>query len=265
MQLGLTVRVPDAVSARTGYLAGSDAHRMAAFTEAWLDDSVDVMMAARGGYGAHRLLPMLDQLGPSPNPKRIVGFSDITAIHGWLFRRGSPSVHGPVVTQLCDVGPEDLDRLSAVLRGPWSGLRYIADGPCVRGGTARGKLWGGNLAVITALLGTPYAPDFTGTLLVLEDVGEAPYRIDRMLTHLRLAGVLDRVAGVIVGDFTAVPKVSEGHPEAQDVIAERLGDLGVPVLTGFPIGHGSRNQALPLGVVARLDADQGVLEIEEDA
>ena len=264
MQLGLTVRVPDTVRARRGFLAGDDTHRINAFREAWLDPSIDVMMAARGGYGAHRILPALERIGPSPNRKLIVGFSDVTAIHAWLDRQGRPAVHGPVVTQLGDLATTDHQRLYDVLTKDWSGLTYTADGETVVGGTARGRLLGGCLAVITPLLGTPYAPDFTDKILVLEDVAEPPYRVDRLLTHLHLAGVLSRVAGIAIGDFVGGAAVREGEPDVPAVIAERLSGLGVPVLTGLPFGHGDRNQALPVGVSARLDADAKTLIIEGD-
>lgn len=263
-QLGWDVRTPSSIRAKHGFLAGEDAHRFESFRRDWLDPSVDVMFAARGGYGAHRILPELETLGPSPNRKRVVGFSDITAIHAWLFRRGHPSVHGPVVTQLGDLSAVDLERLRRVLEGPWPGLTYTADGPALASGQARGKIFGGCLAVITPLLGTPYAPDFRDTILVLEDVAEPPFRVDRMLTHLRLAGVLSQVAGIAVGDFVGGKAVREGEPDVAAVLRERLSDLGIPVVTGLPIGHGTRNLALPLGAQARLDADNGELVIEDD-
>ena len=262
MQLGLTVRLPDSIRARHGFLAGNDEHRAQAFADAWLDPSVDVMLAARGGYGAHRLMPALEKLGPSPNPKLVVGFSDVTAIHLWLYRRGWPQgVHGPVVTQLGDLGPEDLETLRQVLYGQWQPLTLEADGPSVGRGVAEGTLVGGCLSVITPLLGTPYQPNFAGTIVLLEDVGEAPYRIDRQLTHMRLAGAFDGVAGIALGDFIGGHAVREGEPDVAAVVAERLGDLGVPVVTGLPFGHGRRNRAIPVGVRARLDADNRRLTI----
>ncbi len=265
VQLGLTVDVPDAARLRRGFLAGDDERRFEAFAEAWRDDAVDVIMAARGGYGAHRLLPRFETLGPSPNKKRVVGFSDITAIHAWLYRRGLPGVHGPVVTQLGTLSATDLDHLNMVLTGDWKGLVYTADGPTIAPGIARGRVFGGCLSVITPLLGTPYAPDFENMILLLEDVGEPPYRVDRLLTHLRLAGALERIAGVAIGDFEGSRETREGYPDVGEVLIERLGDLGVPVLAGLPFGHGSRNQAIPVGVAARLDADAKTLTIEGNA
>ena len=261
-QLGLTVRVPDTIRARHGFLAGDDAHRIREFTDAWLDDSVDVLIAARGGYGAHRLLAALESVPESPNRKLVVGFSDVTAIHAWLHRRGLPGVHGPVVTQLGDLAEPDLDRLRRVVTEDWAGMTYRADGAVIRGGTTEGRLVGGCLAVISPMLGTPYAPDFQDAILLLEDVAEPPYRVDRLLTHLHNAGVLAKVAGVAVGDFVGGHALREGEPDVPAVLAERLGDLGVPVVTGFPFGHGTRNQAVPVGVRARLDADQKILTIE---
>ena len=261
-QLGFTVRVPDATRRRQGFLAGDDPHRVDAFRSAWLDPSIDVMMAARGGYGAHRILPDLENLPDSPNRKLLVGFSDVCAIHGWLQRRGIPSIHGPVVTQLGDLSPIDLDRLRAVLTESWSGLIYSSDGPTLRPGVAQGKLTGGCLSVLTPMLGTPYAPSMDGCILLLEDVAEPPYRIDRLLTHMRLSGALAGVTGVAIGDFVGGHARREGEPDATEVLRERLHDLGVPVLAGLPFGHGKRNQAMPLGATARLDADRRELVIE---
>ncbi|MEO1339272.1 MAG: LD-carboxypeptidase, partial [Myxococcota bacterium] len=261
-QLGFTVRLPEAIHARHGFLAGNDAHRAAAFKSAWLDPTVDVLMAARGGYGVHRLMPDITKLPPSPNRKLVVGFSDITAIHAWLYENGWPSIHGPVVTQLGDLADADLARLQTVLSGDWSQLSYSATGPTVNGGVARGKLFGGCLAVLTPMLGTPYAPDLRNAIVMLEDVAEAPYRIDRMLTHMLQAGALDGVAGIALGDFTGGHAVREGEPDAMGVLSERLGALGVPMVAGFPFGHGQHNHAVPLGVDARLDADAKQLIIE---
>ncbi|MEM7677092.1 MAG: LD-carboxypeptidase, partial [Myxococcota bacterium] len=175
-----------------------------------------------------------------------------------------PSVHGPVVTQLGDLADADLERLRTVLTGDWSSLSYTASGPTIGGGAATGKLFGGCLAVLTPMLGTPYAPDLADAIVLLEDVAEAPYRVDRMLTHMLLAGAFDGVAGVAIGDFTGGHAVREGEPDVMGVLTERLTPLGVPVVAGFPFGHGAQNHAVPLGVTARLDAEAQKLTIEAD-
>jgi muramoyltetrapeptide carboxypeptidase len=171
-----------------------------------------------------------------------------------------PSIHGPVVTQLPRLPAEHVEALFSLLEGRGAprlrGLRPLC------GGAAGGTLFGGNLTVLSHLCGTPLMPDLEGRILLLEDVNEAPYRIDRMLTQLRLAGLLQRAAGVVVGD--CVPGGDPAAGQAVEVVLrDRLGDLGLPVVLGAPVGHGSRNLALPLGVPARLDADRGTLQFDD--
>ena len=259
--LGFELLVPPATRARHGYLAGTDQARARAFHELLDDPEVTGLIAARGGYGLHRVVDRLDAERLRATTKPIVGFSDLSALHGLIQGRGDlTSIHGPVVTQLAELPEEDGQRLADLLRGvPVAPL--VAEGPTLSPGAASGPLVGGCLSVLAALIGTEllYVPD--GALLLLEDVGEAPYRLDRMLTHLRLAGVLDRVAGVALGTFEGCRRARPHEPDALEVLGERLGDLGVPVLAGLPVGHGARNSALVLGGAATLDADAGTLRL----
>ena len=261
--LGYRLHLHPQARARTGFLAGDDASRARALFELMEDPSVDGIIAARGGYGAHRLLFDFDAARAAAPRKPLVGFSDVVVLHQIFQRAGLRSVHGPVVTQLADLGPSDHAHLVKVLEGPTEPLALAADGPVLVAGRATGPLVGGCLAVLAALVGTPYLFVPQGSILLLEDVSEVPYRLDRMLTHLRLAGVLDRVAGVALGDFKDCRAPRAGDPEAVDVLEERLAPLGIPVLAGLPVGHGARNRAVPLGANVTLDTSMGQLSFHE--
>ncbi len=247
-------RPPD----RLPYLAASDLARAEELNRWLADERVSAIFCARGGYGCSRILPLLDAPRLASRRLPLIGFSDITVLHAWANNLGVPTIHGPVVTQLADLPAEDHDALFSLLeRGhldPLEGLQRIA------GGAATGPLVGGNLSLLSHLCGTEHLPPLDGAVLLLEDVGEAPYRIDRKLTHLAQAGVFDRVAGVLLGDFV---DCDDARTSALAVIADRLGASPVPVAAGAPVGHGRRNRALPLGVRIRLDADAGRLELSD--
>ena len=244
---------------RLPYLADSDEARAAAMNAALADPEIEAILCARGGYGAMRILGRLDDEALRQRRPPIVGLSDITALHLWAAGLGVPTVHGPVLTQLAVLPAGDVQTLFDLLEGTLPAVDGL-HGLCP--GLARGRLLGGNLSLLAHLAGTPFLPDLEGCLLLLEEVNEAPYRIDRLLTQLALAGVLDRVAGVLVGNLLGCDAPQGVPPEpltALEVIAERLVPLGVPVAAGAPVGHGTRNVALPLGIVAELDADAGTL------
>jgi muramoyltetrapeptide carboxypeptidase len=243
------------------YLAGDDARRLAELEQAFADTEAKAVFAARGGYGAMRLLGKI-RVESWPN-KALVGFSDITALHCVLQRAGRISIHGPVLTQLGRAAKPVAERLFELLESPrapeaLTGARTLVPG------AVEGPLLGGNLSVLTRLLGTPYLPSLQGAVLCLEDVGERPYRLDRMWTHLRLAGVFEQVAGIALGDFTGCEEKDGGYSSA-DVLAELAKETGKPCALGFPIGHEDRNVAVALGTRVRLDATQGRLEFLEGA
>lgn len=239
------------------FLAADDRTRLTHLRRAIEDPRVEAIFCVRGGYGTMRLLRWLPAASLRAAPKPIIGFSDITALLAWANVQGVAAVHGPVLSQVHNLPRHDMDALFGLLEGrPPSPLRGLE--PLTRG-RARGPLMGGNLTVLCHLLGTPYLPDPTGRILLLEEVNEPPYRIDRMLTHLGLAGVLDRVAGVLVGELSGCD--ARGPGTVDGVLRDRLGRLDVPVLTGAPVGHGARNLALPLGVPVALSADQGSLTV----
>jgi muramoyltetrapeptide carboxypeptidase len=257
-----------------GHLAGTDEDRVADLNAAFRDPTVRAIWTARGGFGLTRILDRLDWSALAADPKLLIGFSDVTALLVAAWRRlGLVTVHGQFASRLHLVAPHTTaaDHLRALVfgTGPGGAAPALPHQPApvtIAPGTATGPLVGGNLAVLCALLGTPDQLDVDGCVLLLEDVNERPYRIDRMLTQLRAAGVLQRVAGLAVGTFVDCDAAAH-VPSATtaDVVAERLGDLGVPVLAGLPVGHHDDQLAVAHGAAVRLDAGAGTLEFLEPA
>lgn len=244
------VSFDERIFARSGYLAGDDARRLAELRAAISDKGVDAIIAARGGYGATRLLPMLDRDTLRAHPKLLVGFSDVTALHALWSGAELVSLHGPMAATLGTL-PEPLAlRFLEALEG--RGPNSVVGTSAITAGRASGILRGGNLSVLAALLGTPCFPRLEGAVLFLEDTGERPYRIDRMLTSLRSAGGLDRVQAIALGAFTKADAGPDGVT-VDDVLRERLGSLGVPVLAGVPSGHIDDNLELPFGTEVTVD------------
>lgn len=257
--MGLHISMEPSVSSRWRYLAGDDDVRTHALQAALCDPGVRCVWAARGGYGAMRLLDRIDwaQVVTAP-PRWLVGFSDITALHcAWLQKGRAGAVHGPNVTTLAGLGQTDLRQLVALLFGQQPAATLGAEQLRVlRRGKAEGLLWGGNLSLISRLIGTGYLPETAGSILFLEDVGERPYRLDRMITHLRLSGLLDSLAGVVLGAFTGCEEAEAGYA-VTEVLDELLEGLACPVLAGYPAGHGVRLRSLPLGIRVRVQAEDG--------
>ncbi len=242
-----------------GFLAASDAQRLADLHAAFTDPEVDAVLALRGGYGCTRLLDELDTALLRRHPKLLIGYSDLTALHAVLDREGLPSLHAPMPASDWGLPGADADT-DALFKGLARGWRrgdrlgLALPHPLSRGGAVRGRLIGGNLAVFAALVGTRWLPDCRGALLFIEDVSEEPYRIDRLLTQLRQAGVLGAVAGLVLGSFTDAES-----PDA--VLADQLARLGCPVLAGWPSGHGQPNRPLPLGLMTEMDPAAGTLTL----
>jgi muramoyltetrapeptide carboxypeptidase len=253
---------------RVRYLAGDDDRRGGELAAVLADPGISGIVAARGGYGSMRILsrvwPSVNGDPSSSGPaKLLVGFSDITALHAALQAGGRVSVHGPVVTQLATQPATIVERFFAILEDGTAPPEPVGGTPIV-GGVAEGPLLGGNLSILTRLLGTPWLPDLTGAVLLLEDVGERPYRIDRMWTHLRLAGVFERVAGLALGDFTDCED-PDGDFTLREVLWNLAGETGLPCVGGLPIGHGAVNVPVALGARVRLDGGAGTLSFLEPA
>lgn len=267
LDLGLEPVPGTAIRSRAHYLAGRDDER-AADLRAAVDGDCAAIWALRGGYGTLRTLEHVDLAPLRDRPRPFIGFSDNTIIHFALGALGLVSFHGPHAgfTHF----PATTEKVfRTVLMEPGAPgvlpLPQGCDPVSLSGGSAEGRLVGGNLAMVAAACGTRYQPDTRGAILFLEDVAEPPYRLDRMLMQLRLAGLLDEVAGVALGDFSPAPDATDDDPPATDVLAELLAPLGVPVVAGLPFGHGHENWTIPVGVRARLDAGDRALEILEPA
>lgn len=253
------------VLSRAGYFAGPDADRLAALQAALDDPAVDAIVCARGGYGLTRLLPRLDPRGLVAAPKLLVGFSDVTALLCWALCAGVAGVHGPVVSQLGELAAEDVARLATLVRGE---VPAALHGTSALGrGRAAGPLVPANLEVLRSLVGTPWLPRLDGCIVALEEIGERPYRIDRALTQLLVSGALGGVRGFAIGQLCACEEPKTGNPDsptAEQVMCERLGELGVPVVLGLPFGHDpKRHAALPCGTRVELDADAATLAMRE--
>ena len=252
---------------RDGFLAGDDAHRLAALEKAIADPDCKAIFLARGGYGLLRILSQVVGESLREHPKPIVGFSDVTALLALCAQVGVAAIHGPMIIQLPKLPTEDQESLFELLENPEPGV-LLKDLEEVVAGSARGPLLGGNLEVLSRLLGTPLQPRLDGAVLFLEEVGELPYRVDRLLTHFELAGVLSKISGVVLGDFTDCDEIEDEilqHPTSHDVLVERLGRLEVPVVSGGTFGHGERNAALPYGTQVQLDTISGTLTALEGA
>jgi muramoyltetrapeptide carboxypeptidase len=277
-QLGDAFRIrvaPSVTAPRTGgipsYLAADDDTRVAELEDMLRDRDVRAILLARGGYGLMRILPRLDPELLRSDPKPIIGFSDATALLSWAHVAGVRGVHGPMVVQLASLEPREIAYLIELVSDarvpgvrPWP---LVAHGK----GRYRGPLLTGNLTMVSLLAGTPWELPVRGAIAIIEEVGEKPYELDRYLTQLALTGDLAQLAAVIVGDLTRCIDANPptGVPDPADAalqtVLERLHAAGTPAAVGAPIGHGTRNEAVPFGADAILDLDAGTLEITEPA
>ncbi|SED91290.1 muramoyltetrapeptide carboxypeptidase [Streptomyces misionensis] len=248
-----------------GYLAGSDADRAADLQRAWCDPSVAAVLCARGGYGAQRMADLVDwDAMAAAGPKVFVGFSDVTHLHqAFATRLGLVTLYGPVAAGIDFVkNARTQEHLKATLFAPETVRTIATAGAALVPGRARGVTLGGYLGGLAADLGTPFAHDGArGGLLMIEDVTETPYRIDRLVTQLLRSGWLDGVAGIGLGSWESCGP----YEEVRAVLADRLGGLGVPVVEEMGFGHCEGALTVPLGVPAELDADTATLTLEEPA
>ncbi|MCZ4604699.1 LD-carboxypeptidase [Streptomyces sp. Lzd4kr] len=248
-----------------GYLAGTDADRAADLQGAWCDPSVDAVLCARGGYGAQRMVDLLDwDAMAAAGPKVFVGFSDITVLHeAFASRLGLATLYGPMAAGIDFIkNARAQEHLRATLLDPESVRTIASAGSALVPGRARGVTLGGCLCLLAAEVGTPHARTSSrGGLLCLEDVGEETYRLDRYLTQLLRAGLFDGVRGVLLGSWQAC----EPQERVRALLLDRLGGLGVPVVEEFGFGHCEGALTIPFGVSAELDADAGTLTLDEPA
>lgn len=273
-KLGFKTKLAPNVHRRLGYLAGTDRERAGDLMRMFTDKKVDAILCVRGGYGTARLLPRLDYQTIRTNAKIFVGYSDITSLHcAFLTQAGMVSFHGPMLNS--DFALPNLPDftlksfLTTLAGGLTTGISSGYDGRTVtvlRSGKARGQLIGGNLALLCTVIGTPWQPSFKNKILFLEDIGEEPYRWDRMLTHLLNCGLLQQVAGIAIGlnadcEDPRARAAKEYRQTLAEVLKERLLPLKIPVVTGLPFGHVPPNATLPVGVNAELDANQGELRL----
>ncbi len=240
------------------YLAGSDEHRAELIRRAFSDDRIAAVWCARGGYGAMRILGRLDYALMGSRPKIFIGSSDISAILNTLYSKCQMvSFHGPMIESLAVADEPTLQSLIDTL---FSNSKIILKPRVptpIHEGIATGRIAGGNLTTLCHLIGTPFQPDFSNTLLLLEDIGEAPYRIDRMLTQMKMAGCFAGVSGIILGSFENCGEKDSIH----DIFRDIFSDINCPMLAGFEIGHGMPNFTIPIGVDAELDTHTGTLTI----
>ncbi|MBI5062534.1 MAG: LD-carboxypeptidase [Desulfatitalea sp.] len=259
--MGFGIRLAEGLFDVRGFLAGEDHRRAAQLIAMFRDPAVDAVICARGGYGCLRILPLLDFDLIRAHAKPFVGFSDITALHHAFFMKtGMVTFHGPVV---CTLG-KDADLSRSALRQALCGQLPQALAVNLRSilpGMAEGRLAGGNLTTLCHLLGTPFAPLFDGCILFIEDRGEALYRIDRMLTQMKLSGCFDGLAGIILGSF----KDCGAEADICNLVTQLFEERDIPIMAGLPAGHAESNLTLPLGINVRLDADKGELILLESA
>lgn len=276
--LGFKVKEGRYLRARNGHFAGTDAQRAEDLNTMFTDPEVDGIICMTGGAGATRIMNLLDYEAIRRHPKVLVGYSDITALlNGIYARTGLVCFHGPMgASEWNDFSVGYFRRVlmegqAVQFTNPTekgAGLVQGSSGrtQTIRGGRARGRLLGSNLSVLVTLLGTPYAPDFRGSILFLEDVNEYIYRVDRMLSHLRLAGALDRLAGVVLGQFTdCKPGEGYGNLPLDDVFDDYFKPLNIPVFSGSMFGHVRPKFTLPLGLDAEIDADKGSITLLQPA
>jgi len=260
--MGFELFVPADLFREKGYLAGPDAHRAELVTRLFSDPGIDAICCARGGFGSIRTLPLLDYDLIRMHPKICVGFSDISALLSALYTRCSlVTLHGPVVTVLGEASSKTIDHLYHAMTTD-EALKMVPEkGRTLRPGLARGPVAGGNLTSLCQLLGTPFQPDFKGHVLILEERGEKEYRIDRMLSQMKLAGCFDQLAGLVLGSFMDCGE-EEGIFRIVDNIFQ---NPSMPILAGFDFGHGQHNLTIPLGIPATLDANRRGLFFEAPA
>ena len=260
--MGFRTFFDEGIFQKHGFFAGTDVQRADQVNRLFADPAVQAVICARGGYGSMRILRFLDFKIIQNNPKIFVGFSDISVLLFILHARCSlVTFHGPVVTTLANTDEQTISAMLRVMTADKIFELKPEKGIALKPGVCSGVVVGGNLTTLCHLAGTPYTPNFNGKILFLEDRGEAPYRIDRMLTQMKLAGCFEGLKGLFLGSFEACGKLDDIFRIVQEV----FNDVNIPILSGFEIGHARVNITIPIGLRATLDADRQILTFHEPA
>ena len=258
--MGFQTFFDDGIFQKHGFLAGTDIQRADQINRLFADPAVQAIVCARGGYGSMRILSLLDFETIQTHPKIFLGFSDISALLSVLYDRCSlVTFHGPVVTTLAKATEKTIMAMKTVLTSDAPLELTPENGKVIKPGVCSGLVAGGNLTTLCHLVGTPYTPNFKGKILLIEDVGEMPYRIDRMLTQMKLAGCFNEIAGLILGGFKECGYLNE----VVEIFSNIFEDADIPILTGFEVGHGEHNLTIPMGLGATLDTESKKLLFHE--
>ena len=246
-----------------GYLAGSDQERSEEFNRLWSAPEVKALVAARGGYGSMRMLDLIDMKLIRKNPKILIAFSDLTVLLAAIYKKtGLVTYHGPVVTTLASINKLSHTSFFNTLAGKKTDLLKPARIKILKKGRAKGILLGGNLTTLVHMIGTPYELPWQDAILFIEDIGESPYRLDRLLTHLDRAGCLQKINGFILGSFSDNQR--KKNPAMQSAVHQRVAELlqktDIPIWTNFPVGHAKQNITLPLGAEVEMDSSENTLK-----
>ena len=261
---GFTVKYNHYLLNTRGYLAGSDQERADEFNRLWSEPEVKALVAARGGYGCMRMLDLIDMKQIRKNPKILIGFSDLTVLLAAIYKKtGLVSYHGPVVTTLASINKQSQTSFFNVLKGNASDQIKPSRVKILKEGRAKGILLGGNLTTLVHMIATPYEIPWSDAILFIEDIGESPYRLDRLLTHLSRANRLQKIQGLILGTFSDDDRKENGAMQkaVHKRVAELLADKNIPVWANFPVGHSRRNLILPFGAEVEMDSSGGILAV----
>ena len=260
--LGFQTYLPEGLFEKKGYLAGSDMHRAFIFNSLFADKAVNAIFCARGGFGSLKILPLIDYETIRKNPKILVGFSDVSAILSAIYKEsGLVAFHGPVVTTLADSDKRSIASIQSAVSSSTIIEMVFKDSVEIKPGIASGTVLGGNLTTLCHLVGTPFEPDFNRSILFIEEKGEAPYRIDRMLTQMKMAGCFNGLAGLMLCFFEACGAYSE----ICSMVEEIFRDKDIPIVAGIEAGHGKTNITIPTGIDATLDTTHRRLIFHESA
>ena len=257
--MGFNVYIPEGIFNRNGYLAGTDDQRASILNDLFSKKNIKAIVCARGGFGSLKILSSLDYENILNNPKIFVGYSDVTALLSALFKKCRLiSFHGPMAVELGGASQRARNAMFSALTSRSDFEIFSKKGTSLKPGIESGILLGGNLSTLCHLTGTSYLPDFKGSILFIEEKGEAVYRIDRMLTHMKMAGCFNGISGLVLGSFTDCGSVRE----INKIVTGLFGKFDIPVLAGFAGGHGRENITIPFGLKATLDADRKLLSFK---